>query len=151
MLTSNRCAHAGHALVHGALVVCDRYGTLALVIDCHPRELRGWYLLPSGALAQMPKPFLLRSDNVPVGPHEPRLHGLGARLQTAPGFHHAARPQQSGMVERVVRTLIEQCVHRHRFETLQHACRVIADWLQFYNHRRPLRAMKLNTPAEASL
>ncbi|EIF74461.1 integrase core subunit, partial [Burkholderia pseudomallei 354e] len=24
------------------------------------------------------------------------------------------------MVERVIRTLKEQCVHRHRFETLQH-------------------------------
>ncbi|WP_256729079.1 hypothetical protein, partial [Burkholderia pseudomallei] len=24
------------------------------------------------------------------------------------------------MVERVTRTLKEQCVHRHRFETLQH-------------------------------
>ncbi|WP_259675454.1 hypothetical protein, partial [Burkholderia pseudomallei] len=27
------------------------------------------------------------------------------------------------MVERVTRTLKEQCVHRHRFETLQHASR----------------------------
>ncbi|MFJ2995685.1 hypothetical protein [Pandoraea sp. NPDC087047] len=31
------------------------------------------------------------------------------------------------MVERVIQTLEEQCVHRHRFETLQHACRAIAD------------------------
>jgi len=27
-------------------------------------------------------------------------------------------PQQNGMVERVIRTLKEQCAHRHRFETL---------------------------------
>ncbi|MCU9952233.1 MULTISPECIES: integrase core domain-containing protein [Burkholderia] len=40
------------------------------------------------------------------------------------------------MVERVIRTLKEQCVHRHRFEILQHVSRVIADWIQF-NHRRP--------------
>ena len=33
------------------------------------------------------------------------------------------------MVERVIRTLKDQCVHRHRFETLQHANRVIADWI----------------------
>ncbi|WP_366834326.1 hypothetical protein [Burkholderia sp.] len=31
------------------------------------------------------------------------------------------------MVERVVRTIKEQCVRRHRFETLQHASRVSAD------------------------
>ncbi|WP_234687892.1 integrase core domain-containing protein [Comamonas aquatica] len=35
------------------------------------------------------------------------------------------------MVERVIRTLKDQCVHRHRFETLQHASRVIADWIGF--------------------
>ncbi len=31
------------------------------------------------------------------------------------------------MVERVIRTLKEQSMHRHRFESLQHAKRVIAD------------------------
>ena len=39
-------------------------------------------------------------------------------------------PEQNGMVERVIRTLKDQCVHRHRFETLQHASRVIGDWIQ---------------------
>lgn len=29
-------------------------------------------------------------------------------------------------VERLIRTLKEQCAHRHRFETLQHASRVSA-------------------------
>jgi len=37
----------------------------------------------------------------------------------------------------MIRTLKEQCIHRHRFETLQHASRVIGDWIQFYNHQRP--------------
>ena len=53
------------------------------------------------------------------------------------------------MVERVIRTLKDQCVHRHRFETLQHASRVIADWISFYNHRRPHQALDMKTPAEA--
>ncbi|MDN3575692.1 hypothetical protein QWZ03_02770 [Chitinimonas viridis] len=34
-------------------------------------------------------------------------------------------------MERGIRTLKEQCVHRYRFETLLHASRVIADWIQF--------------------
>jgi putative transposase len=50
-------------------------------------------------------------------------------------------PEQNGMVQRVIRTLKEQCVHRHRFETLQHARRVIADWVTSYNHRRPHQAL----------
>ena len=41
-------------------------------------------------------------------------------------------PQQNGLVERLIRTLKEQCVHRHRLETLQHASRVISDWIDFY-------------------
>jgi putative transposase len=41
-------------------------------------------------------------------------------------------PQQNGMVERVVRTLKEQCVHRQRFDSIQHATRAIGDWISFY-------------------
>jgi len=59
------------------------------------------------------------------------------------------KPQQNGMVERLIRTLKEQCVHRHRFETQQHAMRVISDWIQFYNHRRPHQALAMKTPAQA--
>lgn len=58
-------------------------------------------------------------------------------------------PQQNGLVERMIRTLKEQCIHRHRFETLQHANRVIDDWIQFYNHQRPHQALGMKTPAEA--
>ncbi|WP_414898210.1 integrase core domain-containing protein [Rhodovulum sp. YEN HP10] len=53
------------------------------------------------------------------------------------------------MVERFIRTLKEQCVHRHRFESIQHAMRVIGDWLAFYNNRRPPKALAMRTPAEA--
>lgn len=41
-------------------------------------------------------------------------------------------PQQNGMIERFIRTLKEQCVHRQRFENIQHANRVLADWIGFY-------------------
>ena len=58
-------------------------------------------------------------------------------------------PEQNDMVERLIRTLKEQCVHRHRFETLQHASRVISDWVGFYNTRRPHQALGMKTPAEA--
>lgn len=58
-------------------------------------------------------------------------------------------PQQNGMVERVIRTLKEQCTHRHRFESIQHANRVIGDWISFYNHCRPHQALAMRTPVEA--
>ncbi|MGP3699876.1 integrase core domain-containing protein, partial [Rhodobacter sp. NSM] len=58
-------------------------------------------------------------------------------------------PPDNGMVERVIRTLKEQCVHRQRFDSLQHAARAIGDWIAFYNHRRPHQALDMRTPAEA--
>ncbi|WP_423786704.1 integrase core domain-containing protein [Kerstersia gyiorum] len=58
-------------------------------------------------------------------------------------------PQQNGMLERVIRTLKDQYAHRHRFETLRHASRVIGDWIRFYNHQRPHQALKMKAPAQA--
>lgn len=144
----------------------DGWLTLALVIDCHTRRLLGWHLARSGkastavaaldqalitrygTLGRVPAPFLLRSDNglVFTSRDYTRLvksYGLRQELITP---HY---PQQNGMVERVIRTIKEQCAHRHRFETLQHASRVIGDWIQFYSHRRPHQALGMKTPAEA--
>lgn len=144
----------------------DGWLTLALVMDCHTRQLLGWQLSRTGktttaaaaleqaliarfgALGTVPASFLLRSDNGLV---------FTSRHYTALVRHYGLRqefitphcPQQNGMVERLIRTLKEQCVHRHRFESQQHAMRVIGDWVQFYNHRRPHQALGMKTPAEA--
>ena len=144
----------------------DGWASLALVIDCHTRELLGWHLLRTGrattaasaleqalivrfgTLGRVPEPFLLRSDNglVFTSRHFTALvKSYGLRQE----FITPHCPQQNGMVERVIRTLKEQCVHRHRFESLQHASRVIADWIGFYNNQRPHQALKMRTPAEA--
>ena len=125
----------------------DGWLTLALVMDCHTRELLGWHLSRSGkastaeaalehalisrygTLGRVPQPFLLRSDNGLVFTSRRftrvvRSYGLRQEFITP----HC--PQQNGMVERVIRTLKEQCVHRHRFETQQHAARVLNDWIR---------------------
>lgn len=144
----------------------DGWLTVALVIDCYTRQLLGWQLSRSGkastaaaalehaliarfgTLGRVPKPFLLRSDNGLVFTSRDytrlvRSYGLQQEFITP----HC--PQQNGMVERVIRTLKEQCAHRHRFESQQHANRVIGDWIQFYNHQRPHQALGMKTPAEA--
>ena len=54
--------------------------------------------------------------------------------------------KQNGLVERVIRTIKEQCVHRQRFETLQYASRVLGDWIGFYNQKRPHQALRMKTP-----
>lgn len=93
-------------------------------------------------------PFLLRLDNGLVFASRSytalvRSYGLSQQVITP----HC--PQQNGMIERVIHTLKEQCVHRHRFETIQHASREIGDWIRFYNGRRPHQALGMKTPAEA--
>jgi len=143
----------------------DGWATLALVIDCHTRELLGWHLSRSGksktaeaaleqaliarygTLGRVTRPFLLRSDNGLVFTSRSftalvRSYGLKQEFITP----HC--PEQIGMVERVIRSLKEQCIHRQRFETLQHASRVISDWIHFYNHRRPHQALAMKTPAQ---
>ncbi len=128
----------------------DGWTTLALVIDCHTRELLGWRLSRSGkactavsarddaliarfgTLRRVPAPFLLRSDNGLVfasRSYTTLVRRYGFRQE----FITPHCPQQYGMVERVIRTLKEQCVHRQHFETIQHAARVIGDWIRFYN------------------
>ena len=52
------------------------------------------------------------------------------------------------MVERLIRTIKEQCVHRHRFESLQHANRVLNDWIKFYNEVRLHQALGMKIPVE---
>ena len=144
----------------------DGWLTLALVIDCHTRQLLGWQLSRTGrattaaaaleqalitrfgTLGRVPEAFLLRSDNGLVFTSRQytrlvRSYGLQQEFITP----HC--PQQNGMIERFIRTLKEQCAHRHRFESQQHAMRVIGDWITFYNHRRPHQALGMKTPAEA--
>nr|WP_202412301.1 IS3 family transposase [Duganella fentianensis] len=144
----------------------DGWSVLALVIDCHTRELLGWHLSRSGkaktaeaaleqaliarygTLGRVEAPFLLRSDNGLVFTSRSytrlvRSYGLRQEFITP----HC--PEQNGMVERVIRTLKEQCVHHHRFESLQHASRVIAGWIGFYNNLRPHQALGMKTLAEA--
>jgi putative transposase len=58
-------------------------------------------------------------------------------------------PQQNGMMERLIRSLKEQFVHRQRFESLAYASRVVGDRIQFYNNRRPHQALAMRTPIEA--
>ena len=101
-----------------------------------------------GCLGRVTTPFLLRSDNGLVFTSR-NYTALVKSYGLQQEFITPYTPEQNAMVERVIRTLKEQCAHQQRFETLQHASRVIGDWLQFYNQKRPHQALKMKTPAQA--
>jgi putative transposase len=101
-----------------------------------------------GTLGRVTTPFLLRSDNGLVftsRAYTRLVRSYGHRQE----FITPRSPQQNGMIEHVIRTLKEQCVHRHLFETQQHASRVTGEWIRFYNTRRPHQALGMKTPAMA--
>ena len=143
----------------------DGWASLALVIDCHTRELLGWHLSRSGkattasaalehaliarfgTLGRVDREFLLRSDNglVFTSRHFTALVRSYHRSQEVITPHC---PQQIGMVERPVRTLKEQ--RGHRFESIQHATRLIGDWICFHNPRRPHQALAMRTLPSSS-
>ena len=143
----------------------DGWLSLALVMDCHTRELLGWQLSKTGkastavsalehalinrfrCLGKVPERFLLRSDNGLVFTSR-KYTALVSSYGLQQEFITPHCPQQNGMVERLIRTLKEQCTHRYRFESLQHANRVLSDWIQFYNEQRPHQALGMKTPTE---
>ena len=105
--------------------------------DLAPSEIENW----------VDAPFLLRSDNGLVFTscaYTKLVRSYGLKQE----FITPHCPQQNGMMERLIRSLKEQCVHRHRFESLAHASRAIGDWIQVYNHKRPHQALAMRTPNE---
>ena len=82
-----------------------------------------------GCLALVPKTFKLRSDNGLVFCSKiytslVKVYGLSQEFITP------YTPQQNGMVERLIRTIKEQCVYHHRFKKIRHAERTLADWIR---------------------
>jgi len=145
-------------------VFCGRDGWCHLpgVIDCADRELVGWRLSKSGKAnvaaaaledglrqRQITKAhqLTLRSDNGLV-------FGSKAFTQVANRFGVKQEyitpytPEQNGMIERFFRTLKEECVWRHRFENIDHAFEVIAEWIDKYNTARPHSALGYQSPKE---
>ena len=58
-------------------------------------------------------------------------------------------PQCNGISERFVRTLKEECLWLHDFETLEQARPVIAAFVELYNHEWLIERLGYRTPAQA--
>jgi putative transposase len=58
-------------------------------------------------------------------------------------------PQCNGVAERFIRTLKEECLWLHRFVDLQHARRVIAEFIDRYNQKWIVERLGYRTPAQA--
>src|SRR5262249_58545842 len=58
-------------------------------------------------------------------------------------------PQCNGVIERFMRTLKEQCLWLHRFDTLDQARAIINGFIERYNHEWLIERLDHRTPATA--
>jgi putative transposase len=50
-------------------------------------------------------------------------------------------------MERFFRSLKEECIWQHRFESLAHARHVVSQWIRFYNDERPHQSLGYAVPS----
>ena len=62
---------------------------------------------------------------------------------------YVGEPECNGVIERFMRTLKEQCLYLHRFQTLEEARRIIAEFIERYNHEWLIERLGYRTPAAA--
>ena len=143
----------------------DGWSHLAVVIDCHDREIIGWELalrsrareaeraLEAACLRrfgtlrpQGPTP-VLRSDNGLIF-QSARFRAACRDYGLRQEFITPSTPEQNGLVERFFRSLKEECTWQHRFESFDEARRAIARWIRWYNHERPHQALGYRSPRQ---
>ena len=125
--------------------VLHRAGGVVLVVRCdRPRQRR------HRGLAR-------REDRRPLGRPRARAPGHAADAfrneLTWLGITHTpsfvGEPQCNGVIERFIRTLKEQCLWLHRFETLAEARPIIAAFIRRYNEEWIIERLDYRTPAIA--
>ena len=72
------------------------------------------------------------------------LRWLGIR----PSPSYVGEPECNGIIERWMRTLKEECLYLHDFETLEEARQVIGEFIERYNREWLLQRHGYRTPAE---
>ena len=148
-------------------VYCGRDGWchVPLVIDCADREVIGWRISRRGTAlvaeaaledalihrfgpgAQERKALVIRSDNgliFQARSYRQTLQDYGLSQE----FITPYTPEQNGLVERVIRTMKEECVWLQNFSCLEEAEKAIAAWVLKYNTVRPHESLGDIPPVE---
>ena len=92
--------------------------------------------------------LMLRCDWGPQYTADAWIHEvkwLGITISPA----YVGEPECNGVTERVIRTLKEQCLYLHRFQTLEEARMIIGEFIQRYNTAWLIERLGHRTPAQA--
>ena len=144
----------------------DGWSTLAAVIDTCTREIVGFRLSSSGKaktaevalqegliyrfgkLCKLETPIILRSDNGLVFTSQSFSKSV-KDYNFEQEFITPYTLEQNGMIERIFRTIKEECIWNYNFTSLKEANDIIENWIHFYNRERKHSAIKYKTPVEA--
>ena len=143
----------------------DGWGHLVAVIDCHDRELIG-YELSLRARAQeaeraLEQACIARFGTLrPEGP-TPVLRSDNGLIFQSRRFRAACRdyrltqeyitpytPEQNGLIEPFFRSLKEECVWQHSFQSFKQARRAVLEWIRWYNEARPHQSLSYRSPLQ---
>ena len=141
----------------------DGWGHLVAVIDCYDREVVGWEFALRGRANEAERALemacLHRYGTVRPGGEVPVLRSDNGLIFQSRRFREACRfyrlpqefitpytPEQNGVIERWFRSLKEECVWQHRFESFAEARQVIRQWIAWYNVERPHQALGYRSP-----
>ena len=121
------------------------------VIDHCVEDVVGWHVAKIGDRFAALEPirqgvrehFGGFDSNVARGPAI--RHDWGSQYTSAA---FVGEPECNGLIERFVRTLKEQCLYVHRFETLEQARQVIGEFIARYNQEWIIGKLGYRTPME---
>src|SRR5215510_14887547 len=57
-------------------------------------------------------------------------------------------PEQNGLIDRFFRSLKEECVWQHNFESFSAASEKVGSWIKSYNEQRPHQSLGYQSPAQ---
>lgn len=143
----------------------DGWGHLAAIIDCHDRELVGYEFALRGRAKEAERALeeacirrfgtlrpngetpVVRSDNGLIFQSR-RFRAACRDYRLRQEFVTPYTPEQNGMIERFFRSLKEECVWQHRFDSFGAARRTVSRWIRWYNEGRPHQALGYLSPRE---
>ena len=143
----------------------DGWGHLTAIIDCHDRELVGYEFALRGRAKEAERALeeacihrfgtirptgktpVVRSDNGLIFQSR-RFRAACRDYRLRQEFITPYTPEQNGMIERFFRSLKEECVWQHRFNSFEEAKRAVKRWIDWYNDSRPHQALGYLAPRQ---
>jgi transposase InsO family protein len=136
-------------------------------IDHYTDELLGWHVVKRGDRWAALEPIHQGVRHAFGGFSKDIARGLQVRCDWGPQYiadawinevkwlgititpSYVGEPQCNGVAERFMRTLKEQCVYLHHFESLEQARAIIAAFIARYNTQWLIERLGHRTPAQA--